>query len=125
MEVKSGAAGSMKSLHQFMHDKRLPLALRPIRFTYDETGTRQEEAAGRMPAPQVARASCPEPRLKPPRVLSKPYWALRLDRNPPSVQAMEVSTTQGQAVQYTLLNLPHYLCAFLGEILPGLSGWHD
>ncbi len=28
-----------------------------------------------MPAPQVARASCPEPRLKPPRVLSKPYWA--------------------------------------------------
>ena len=76
VEVKSGAAGSMKSLHQFMHDKRLPLAL-------------------------------------------------RLDRNPPSVQAMAVSTTQGQAVQYTLLNLPHYLCAFLGEILPGLSGWQD
>ncbi|MCK5797844.1 MAG: DUF4143 domain-containing protein, partial [Deltaproteobacteria bacterium] len=28
VEVKSGAAGSMKSLHQFMHDKRLSLALR-------------------------------------------------------------------------------------------------
>jgi hypothetical protein len=68
VEVKSGAAGSMKSLHQFMHDKRLPLAL-------------------------------------------------RLDRNPPSLQAMEVSTTQGQEVRYTLLNLPHYLCAFLGEII--------
>ncbi len=64
VEVKSGAAGSMKSLHQFMHNKRLPMAL-------------------------------------------------RLDRNPPSVQAMEVSTTQGQPVRYTLLNLPHYLCGFL------------
>jgi len=73
VEVKSGAAGSMKSLHQFMHDKRLPLAL-------------------------------------------------RLDRNPPSVQAMTVSTTQGQAVRYSLLNLPHYLCAFLGEIIPWLPG---
>jgi predicted AAA+ superfamily ATPase len=72
VEVKSGAAGSMKSLHQFMYDKRLPLAL-------------------------------------------------RLDRNPPSLQAMEVSTTQGQAVSYSLLNLPHYLCAFLGGIPLGLS----
>ena len=72
VEVKSGAAGSMKSLHQFMHDKRLPLAL-------------------------------------------------RLDRNPPSLQAMTVSTTQGQPVRYTLLNLPHYLTAFLDGILPQLS----
>ena len=71
VEVKSGAAGSMKSLHQFMHDKHLPLAL-------------------------------------------------RLDRNPPSLQAMEVSTTQGQPVRYTLLNLPHYLCAFLDGIIPNL-----
>lgn len=71
VEVKSGAAGSMKSLHQFMHDKHLPLAL-------------------------------------------------RLDRNPPSLQAMEISTTQGQPVRYTLLNLPHYLCAFLGGIIPHL-----
>jgi len=69
VEVKSGAAGSMKSLHQFMHDKSLPLAL-------------------------------------------------RLDRNPPSLQAMEVSTTQSQAVSYSLLNLPHYGCAFLTDILP-------
>lgn len=71
VEVKSGAAGSMKSLHQFMHDKGLPLAL-------------------------------------------------RLDRNPPSLQAMDVSTTQGQAVRYSLLNLPHYLCAFLGKMIPSL-----
>lgn len=28
IEVKSGAVGSMKSLHQFMHDKKLPLAIR-------------------------------------------------------------------------------------------------
>lgn len=69
VEVKSGAAGSMKSLHQYMHDKSLPLAL-------------------------------------------------RLDRNPPSLQPMNVSTTQGQAVRYQLLNLPHYLCAFLREMLP-------
>jgi hypothetical protein len=62
----------MKSLHQFMHDKALPLAL-------------------------------------------------RLDRNPPSLQAMEVSTTQSQKVAYSLLNLPHYLCAFLGEIMLRIS----
>ena len=72
VEVKSGTAGSMKSLHQFMHDKRLPLAL-------------------------------------------------RLDRNPPSLQAMEISTTQSQAVRYTLLNLPHYLCPFLGEIITRIA----
>lgn len=48
--------------------------------------------------------------------------ALRLDRNPPSLQAMEVSTTQGQALRYTRVNLPHYLCPFLGgkhEEAPG------
>jgi hypothetical protein len=28
VEVKSGAAGAMKSLHQFMHDKKLDLAVR-------------------------------------------------------------------------------------------------
>lgn len=72
VEVKSGAAGSMKSLHQFMHDKKLPLAL-------------------------------------------------RLDRNPPSLQAMDIATTQGQAVRYSLLNLPHYLCAFLDGIVPNLQ----
>lgn len=67
VEVKMGAAGSMKSLHQFMHDKRLPLAI-------------------------------------------------RLDRNPPSLQSLEVSTTQGQPVRYQLLNLPHYLCGFAWRI---------
>jgi len=58
----------MKSLHQFMHDKQLPLAV-------------------------------------------------RLDRNPPSLQTMEIATTQGQAVRYSLLNRPHYLCAFMDGIV--------
>jgi hypothetical protein len=34
---------------------------------------------------------------------------------------MEVSTTQSQAVRYTLLNLPHYLCPFLGEIITRIA----
>jgi len=72
VEVKSGSAGSMKSLHQFMHDKRLPLAI-------------------------------------------------RLDRNPPTFQSVDVSTTQGQPVKYQLLNLPHYLCGFARKILHDLS----
>lgn len=67
VEVKSGASGAMKSLHQFMHDKNLPIAM-------------------------------------------------RLDRNPPSLQPMKLSTTQGHPVEYALLNLPHYLCAFAAEI---------
>lgn len=73
VEVKSGAAGAMKSLHQFMHDKRLPLAL-------------------------------------------------RIDRNAPSLQVMAVSTTQGQAIRYSLLNLPHYLCGFVGGMNLGPPG---
>jgi hypothetical protein len=60
VETKSGAAGAMKSLHQFMHDKSLPLAV-------------------------------------------------RVDRNPPSLQKMQVKTTLGDPVGYQLLNLPHYL----------------
>jgi len=60
LETKSGAAGAMKSLHQFMHDKSLILAV-------------------------------------------------RMDRNPPSLQKMQVKTTLGQPVDYQLLNLPHYL----------------
>ena len=72
VEVKSGSAGSMKSLHQFMQEKRLPLAI-------------------------------------------------RLDRNPPTLQTIAVSTTQGQPVRYQLLNLPHYLCGFAREILCDLS----
>ena len=60
VETKSGAAGAMKSLHQFMHDKSLALAV-------------------------------------------------RMDRNPPSLQKMQVKTTLGHPVDYQLLNLPHYL----------------
>ena len=60
VETKSGAAGAMKSLHQFMHDKSLPLAV-------------------------------------------------RMDRNSPSLQKMQVKTTLGDPVEYQLLNLPHYL----------------
>ena len=68
VEVKSGSVGAMKSLHQFMHDKKLTLAL-------------------------------------------------RMDRNPPSLQAMDVGTTQGQKVKYTLLNLPHYMGCCLVELI--------
>lgn len=71
IEVKSGSAGSMKSLHQFMYDKKLP-------------------------------------------------FALRLDRNPPSLQAMEVRTTQGNDVRYTLFNMPYYLVWKLAQP-PGLG----
>jgi len=39
-----------------------------------DAGTRQKEAPGRMPAP-VARASCPEPLFKQPKVLSEQHWA--------------------------------------------------
>ena len=60
IELKSGAAGAMKSLHQFVHDKGLDLAV-------------------------------------------------RLDRNPPSFQVLDLSTTLGDHVRYRLLSLPHYL----------------
>jgi hypothetical protein len=66
VEIKAGAAGAMKSLHQFMFDKGLTLAV-------------------------------------------------RLDRNPPSLQAMDLATTKGQAVRYCLLNLPNYLAWRIGE----------
>ena len=71
VELKAGAAGAMKSLHQFMFDKGLTLAV-------------------------------------------------RLDRNPPSLQAMDLATTQGQAVRYRLLNLPHYLAWRIGELVEQL-----
>jgi hypothetical protein len=35
--------------------------------------------------------------------------AVRVDRNPPSLQKMQVKTTLGDPVEYQLLNLPHYL----------------
>lgn len=68
VEVKSGAAGAMKSLHQFMLDKDLPVAV-------------------------------------------------RLDRNPPSVQLVDVKTTQGHRVRYQLLSLPHYLTWRLPQLI--------
>jgi hypothetical protein len=61
----------MKSLHQFMFDKRLSVAV-------------------------------------------------RLDTNPPSLQTMNLATTQGQPVRYTLLNLPHYLSWRIGELIDTL-----
>ena len=60
VEVKSGSAGKMKSLHQFMADRALD-------------------------------------------------FAVRIDRNPPSVQDLDLTTTQGDPVRYRLLSLPGYL----------------
>ena len=61
----------MKSLHQFMHDKRLELAV-------------------------------------------------RCDTNPPSRMVVDVTTTQGDPVRYTLVSLPHYLVFNLASILGGV-----
>ena len=60
IEAKSGASGALKSLHQFMHDKGLDVAV-------------------------------------------------RTDANPPSRLPLELETTQGDLVAYSLLNLPHFL----------------
>ena len=73
VEIKSGAAGAMKSLHQFMYEKALPVAV-------------------------------------------------RLDRNPPSLQDVDVKTTRGQRVRYRLLNLAHYLAGHLPRLLAELRG---
>ena len=72
VETKSGAAGAMKSLHQFMHDKSLSLAV-------------------------------------------------RVDRNPPTLQKMQVKTTLGDPVEYQLLNLPHYLACRIPTIIEALK----
>lgn len=71
VELKAGAAGAMKSLHQFMFDKRLCVAV-------------------------------------------------RLDTNPPSLQPMDLATTQGQPVRYHLLNLPHHLSWRISELVDQL-----
>jgi predicted AAA+ superfamily ATPase len=68
IEIKAGAAGAMKSLHQFMFDKKLRVAV-------------------------------------------------RVDENPPSLQRVAVTTTQGDRVSYTLVSLPLYLLWRLPEIL--------
>jgi predicted AAA+ superfamily ATPase len=71
VELKSGASGAMKSLHQFMHDKHLDLAV-------------------------------------------------RFDTNAPSVNHVDVLTTQADRVSYHLLSLPAYLAfrlpVALGEL---------
>ena len=72
VEIKSGSAGGMKSLHQFMFEKRLPLSI-------------------------------------------------RLSGNPPSHQVVAVKTTQGNAVRYQLLNLPHYLTWRLPSLVEQLT----
>ena len=71
VEINSGAAGAMKSLHQFMYEKALPVAV-------------------------------------------------RLDRNPPTLQDVDVRTTQGPRVRYQILNLPHYLAERLPRLLAEL-----
>lgn len=53
VELKAGASGSMKSLHQFMHDKRLDLALRidtnpPSVMDVDVKTTRGQRASYRL-----------------------------------------------------------------------------
>jgi hypothetical protein len=58
----------MKSLHQFVHDKRLDLAL-------------------------------------------------RIDSNPPSLQQIDLKTTLGDQVRYTLLGLPGYLLWRAAELV--------
>src|SRR5690606_28094054 len=73
VELKSGAAGAMKSLHQFVHDKRLELAL-------------------------------------------------RVDTNPPSVQDVDVKTTQGDRVRYRLLALPHSMLWRARELIELVAG---
>lgn len=71
IEVKSGAKGAMKSLHQFMYDKQLTLAV-------------------------------------------------RFDRNSHSVSAIDVKTTLGDEVSYTLLSIPFYLAELLPDLLTQL-----
>lgn len=68
VEIKSGTAGSMKSLHQFMADKGLDLAV-------------------------------------------------RFNANLPSVEKIDVKTTKGDSVSYTLLSVPLYLAQQINDLL--------
>jgi uncharacterized protein len=67
VELKAGVSGAMKSLHQFMFDKKLD-------------------------------------------------FVVRIDENPPSLAAIEVTTTQGDPARYRLLSLPIYLAWRASEI---------
>lgn len=71
VELKSGATGAMKSLHQFVVNKKLDRAV-------------------------------------------------RIDRNPPSLQDMDLRTTQGDLARYQLLSLPIYLLSELDRLLAAL-----
>ena len=73
VELKSGSAGAMRSLHQFMFDKGLKLAV-------------------------------------------------RFDENPPSLQSLDLKTTQGDPVRYDLLNLPHYLAGQVPDLVTAAMG---
>jgi hypothetical protein len=71
VEIKAGAKGAMKSLHQFMFDKKLPLAV-------------------------------------------------RCDTNPIPTGQMQVKTTLGDEVSYTLLSVPLYMVELLPRLLDGI-----
>jgi hypothetical protein len=73
VEIKSGSSGSMKSLHQFMADKHLSLAV-------------------------------------------------RFNSNLPSKERMDVKTTQGIPISYTLLSIPLYLAQRIHSLLDGMAG---
>jgi predicted AAA+ superfamily ATPase len=68
VEIKSGTAGSMKSLHQFMADKNLDLAV-------------------------------------------------RFNANLPSIEQINVKTTQGDPISYILLSVPLYLAQQAFDLL--------
>jgi predicted AAA+ superfamily ATPase len=68
IELKSGATGAMKSLHQFVYDKKLK-------------------------------------------------FAIRVDRNPISIQQVDIHTTQSNHVEYTLLNLPIYALSQMDHLI--------
>jgi uncharacterized protein len=68
VEIKSGTAGSMKSLHQFMADKNLDLAV-------------------------------------------------RFNANLPSIEKINVKTTQGDPISYILLSIPLYLAQRIFDLL--------
>ncbi|MBC2704800.1 AAA family ATPase [Desulfobacula sp.] len=68
VEIKSGTAGSMKSLHQFMADKKLDLAV-------------------------------------------------RFNSNLPSTEKINVKTTKGDSISYTLISIPLYLAQQTNNLL--------
>jgi hypothetical protein len=43
--------------------------------------------------------------------------AVRVDRNPPSLQKMEIKTTLGDPVEYQLVNIPNYLAWRIPQLI--------